>query len=76
MEPGVVTWLVNTEEGWGPHGTDLVLAGTCLEIWSFHKQAVWWQQGRGLCGEVWDSAFGHLFCSWAPSWASTCILGS
>lgn len=21
----------------GPHGTDLVLAGTCLEIWSFHK---------------------------------------
>lgn len=27
-------------------------------------------------GEGWDSAFSQLFCSWAPSWAPTCILGS
>lgn len=34
-------------------------------------------KGRGRReGEGWDSAFGHLFCCWAPSWASTCILGS
>jgi hypothetical protein len=42
-----VTWLASSEEG-GADGTDLFLAGTCLQLWGFHT--AWKQQRVGQEG--------------------------
>lgn len=44
-----MTWLASSEEG-GADGTDLFLAGTCLQLWGFHT--AWKQQRVGQEGGI------------------------
>lgn len=61
MEPGVVTWLVSTEGGWGLMG-QTALDSTFLEVWGFHTQTSCVVAAKDRVG--WAGRVG--FCFWSP----------
>lgn len=71
----MVVWLIACKGKLGADRTDLGFAGTYREAWDFHTEtscmleAAMDREGKSLL-------LGHLICSWAPGWASICILGS
>lgn len=68
-------------EAWPVQGREGLMAQICSLLAHAYNYGVFILCGSSKGwgrreGEGWDSAFGHPFCSWAPRWASTCILGS